>query len=166
MADSRMNRHKSLGLFVTALFGLGCGSANSAGPDGGKNLNVFIGTWTATSGTVTLTCAGQVTTAQVTGNDVWQMGTTSDLVQPADSSSSGCVLLANVSGNTATALPNQTCAVPMGTTTVNLTIAKYTFILASDGTTATESGSGPGTATTNGSTETCTYAETAMYTKG
>jgi hypothetical protein len=159
------NRRKKLGVLVAVLFGVGCSSGSSAGPDGGKDLSSFIGTWTANSGTITLTCSGKVTTAQVTGNDVWQMGSTSDLLQPAAASSSGCVVLANVSGSTATGLPNQTCALPMGAMTVNLTIAMYTFVLGSNGTTATESASGSGSVTTNGSTGTCTYAETATYTK-
>ncbi len=143
----------------------GCGSSSSAAADGGKDLQAFIGTWTATSGTVSLTCSGRVSTTQVTGNDVWQMGTTTDLVQPADSSSSGCIVLANVSGNTATALPNQACTLNMGGTVVDLTIAKYTFVVGASGTTAAETATGTGAVTTNGTTTNCTYSETAGYTK-
>lgn len=165
-------RRSTLAVFVITA-ALGCSSSSLRGPDGGshgasdsgRDLNAFIGTWTANSGTITLTCSGQITTAQVTGNDVWQIGTTSDLLQPADSSSSGCVVLANVSGDTATGLPNQTCALPTGGTTVDLTVTKYIFVLGSDGTAATETASGTGSVTNNGSTSTCSYAETATYIK-
>src|SRR6185312_4784348 len=172
-----MNRHvtaivvplMSLGLAV--FFQASCGSGNgasacSSGSDGGKDTCQFIGTWPVSSGTIALTCGGQVTTGQVTGDDVWQTGTTSDLLQPADSSAAGCVLLANVAGDIATALPNQVCTITMGTETVKLTIATYTFMLGNNnGTTATENASGTGTVTVNGTSETCTYTETATYTK-
>jgi hypothetical protein len=144
----------------------GCGSVTAAvnsdgGGDGGKDLTTFVGTWTLGSGTTTVTCAGVVTTSSVTGNVVWQAGTTSDLLQPADSTSSGCDLLANVSGHTAAALPNQTCN-KMGT---NLTISSYTFVVGASGTTATETASGTKTVNTGGVGATCTYSETATYTK-
>lgn len=143
----------------------GCGSVtatNSDGGDaGGKDLQTFVGTWTLVSGTTTLTCSGVVTTEQVTTNVVWQVGTTSDLIQPADTAASGCDLLANVSGKVATALPNQTCG-KMGT---DLTISMYTFTVASSGTSATESSSGTRVVSTAGVGMTCTYTETATYTK-
>jgi hypothetical protein len=157
-------------LFVTALAILqsGCGSGGAADKDGGgngKELAIFVGTWIASAGTITLDCSGQVTSATVTGDDVWQAGTTSDLLQPADSSSSGCILLANVAGDVATGLPNQTCVLPMGATTVNLTIVTYTFVVGANGIIATENASGTGTVTSNGTTGTCTYAEMATYNK-
>lgn len=145
----------------------GCGSVTStANSDGGmdvagKDLQTFIGTWTLVSGTTMQTCAGVAMTEQVTMNVVWQAGTSSDLMQPADSAASGCVLLANVSGGTATASPNQTCS-KMGT---NLTISMYTFTVGESGTSATESSSGTKTLTTAGVGTTCTYTETATYTK-
>jgi hypothetical protein len=136
---------------------------NSA--DGGKDLCAFIGTWTAKSGTATLNCAGTPSTSQVTGDTVWQRGTTSDLIQPA-SSGGGCALLANVSGNTATGLPNQTCSMSSGSDTINLTLSTYTFVLGSDHTTATEMGSGTGVVSGGGTSLSCTYSETATYSKG
>jgi hypothetical protein len=163
----------SLGLAV--FFQASCGSGNgasagaracSSGSDGGEDTCQFIGTWPVSSGTIALTCGGQVTTIQVTGDEVWQTGTTSDLLQPAAFGVAGCVLLANVAGDMATALPNQACTTTMGSQTVKLTIATYTFILGSNnGTTATENASGTGTVTVNGTSETCTYTETATYTK-
>ena len=157
----------AFGIFVYA----GCGSGNGTNTcvempgDGGKNLCAFVGTWTAKSGTITLTCAGTPSTSQVTEPDVWQAGTTSDLIQPA-SSGGGCALLADVSGNTATALPNQTCSTSSGSETVNLTISTYTFVLDSGDTTATEMASGTGAVSASGINETCSYAEMATYTKG
>jgi hypothetical protein len=144
----------------------GCGSVTAAGSDGGPGgdgsiLQTFLGTWTLSSGTITLTCSGLNMVSQVSGNIVWQVGTTSDLMEPADSSSTGCVLLANASGKTATALPNQTCSKGG----VDLTLTGYTFVLGSTGTTATETGNGNETVTTGGVGTTCTYAESATYTK-
>ena len=137
-----------------------CGSVTSTvNSDGGKDLTGFLGTWTLVSGTTTVTCAGVATPSAVTGNVVWQAGTTSDLIQPADSSASGCDLLANVSGNTAAALPNQTCN-KMGT---DLTISSYTFAIGPSG--ATETANGTKTVSTSGVGATCTYSETATYTK-
>jgi hypothetical protein len=154
-----------LGSFLYA----GCGSGSDTTcvdmtGDGGKNLCAFIGTWTATSGTITLNCAGTPSTSQLTSTDVWQAGATSDLIQPA-SSGGGCALLANVSGNTATALPNQSCSMLSGSETVNLTLATYTFMLGSTDTTATETASGTAIVSRSGSTETCTYTEMGAYTK-
>jgi hypothetical protein len=144
----------------------GCGSVTSTNSDGGvdvagKDLQTFIGTWTLGSGTTMQTCAGVVTTQQVTTDVVWQAGTTSDLIQPADSAASGCDLLANVSGKVATALPGQSCG-KMGT---NLMISMYTFTVAASGTSATESSSGTRVVSTAGVGMTCTYTETATYTK-
>ena len=139
----------------------GCGSGSVAETDGGKDVQSFIGTWMPTSGAITFTCAGAVTSDPVTGNDVWQMGTTSDVVQPADSGSNGCVLLANVSGNTATALANQSCN---GATT-DINISMYTFVVGSSGMTATENATGTASVTTGGTTTTCSYSEAATYTK-
>jgi hypothetical protein len=179
MIDSKLGRRRpATGNQIAAFLALaacgvlaGCGSVTSTansdgGVDGGvdvarKDLQTFIGTWTLGSGTTTLTCSGVVTTEQVTKNVVWQTGTTSDLMQPADSAASGCDLLANASGKIATASPNQTCS-KMGT---DLTISMYTFTVGSNGTSATESSSGTKTVSTAGVGTTCTYTETATYTK-
>lgn len=144
--------------------GLSTGDAGNNGDkgDGGKNLQLFIGTWQPTSGSETLNCTGQPQTDSITDNTIWQMGTTSDLVQPPDSS--GCPLLANVSGNTATALPSQSCTESMSGLTLVLTVKSYTFTVAAGGTTATESASG--TAVTTGvAALSCTVTESATYKK-
>jgi hypothetical protein len=156
---------------LAASLSVGCGSGglapgdggeNGGTGDGGKNLSLFIGTWQPTSGSETVNCAGQPQTDAITDNTIWQMGTTSDLVQPPDSS--GCPLLANVSGSTATALPHQSCTQSMSGLTLTLTITSYTFTVAASGTTATETASG--TAVTSGTAAvSCTVTESAMYKK-
>jgi hypothetical protein len=169
MIDSKVGRRGSgarrqIAVWVAmgaSAIGVGCGSVTSMGnPDAGKDLAALVGSWTLGSGTITLTCSGLVTTSAVSGNEMWQLGTSSDLMQPAGSSSSGCVLLANVSGKTATALPNQSCS-KMG---VALTLTAYTFVVGSSGT-ATETASGTETVNMGGAGTTCSYAETATFTK-
>jgi hypothetical protein len=132
------------------------------GDSGGKNPQLFIGTWQPTSGTETLNCAGQVQTSPVTDNTIWQAGTTSDLLQPPDSS--GCPFLANVSGNTAIGVPGQSCSQTMNGTTLTLTVTSYSFTVGASGTTATEAGSGNAVATAPISIS-CTFTETATYSK-
>jgi hypothetical protein len=170
MIDSKLGRRRSgarrqiaacVAMAASAV-GAGCGSVTSMGSaDAGKDLAAFVGSWTLGSGTITLTCAGLVTTSPVSGNEMWQLGTSSDLMQPAGSSSSGCLLLANVSGKTATALPNQSCS-KMG---VDLTLTAYTFVVGSSGTTASETASGTETLNMGGAGPTCSYAETATFTR-
>jgi len=158
--------HWALAVLV-ATAAAGCGSVTSASPDGGgpadggNILQTFLGTWTLGSGTITLTCSGLNMVSAVSGNIVWQAGTTSDLMEPANSSSTGCVLLASASGRTATALPNQTC----GKGGMDVTLTGYTFVVGASGMTATETGNGTETVTTGGVGTSCTYAETATYTK-
>jgi len=155
---------------LVASVSAGCGSDGLSadggngpgGGDGGKNLQLFIGTWHTTSGMQTLTCAGQPQSSSV-GDTIWQMGTTSDLMQPVDSS--GCPFLANVSGNTATALPGQSCTQTMTGVTLKLTVTSYTFTVAASGTTATDQGSGNAVLTTGGTSLNCGFSESASYTK-
>jgi hypothetical protein len=170
MIDSKIGRRRSGArsqiaacvAMAVSVIGAGCGSVTSTGStDAGKDLAAIVGSWTLGSGTITLTCSGLVTTSAVSGNEMWQLGTSSDLMQPAGSSSSGCLLLANVSGKTATALPNQTCS-KMG---VALTFTAYTFVVGSSGTTATETASGTKAVNQGGAGTTCSYAETATFTK-
>jgi len=137
------------------------GNGPGGGDGGGKNLQLFIGTWHVASGIETLNCAGQTDTSAVT-DTIWQMGTTSDLLQPPDSTD--CPLLANVSGNTATAVPNQSCSETMSGSTLTLTLTSYTFTVAASGTTATDNGSGAALVTGAISTS-CTLTENATYTK-
>ena len=140
-----------------------CGSSSSPqNADASKDIQAFIGTWAVTSGTVTLDCGGQITTAQVTDPTTWMKGTTSDLVQPPDSS--GCALQATVSGRTATAEPNQTCSQQAAGNSVVITLAMYTFVVGSDQTTASEQGMGTAVVKDT-TTRDCTYSEKATYKK-
>ena len=68
------NTIKMLGLvFVLALSA--CGGADR------DHLGRFVGTWRATSGTVTTICPGYpVFTDPVSGNRVWSSGVSSDLI--------------------------------------------------------------------------------------
>lgn len=99
----------------------------------------------------------------ITGNLTWAAGTTSDLTETKASST--CALNADVSGSTATALPNQPCMQTESGIPVTINFTSYTFVLGADGQTATETASGTGTATEAGQKITCTYSETASYTK-
>jgi hypothetical protein len=170
-ATQRQLGHWALAALVATVVA-GCGSVSPARIDGGPTaadgppnsgsvLQTFLGTWTLGSGTITLTCSGLNMVNPVTGNIVWQAGTSSDLMEPANSSSTGCVLLASASGKTATASPNQTC----NKGGMDLMLTGYTFVVGAGGTTATETGNGTETITTGGVGTSCTYAETATYTK-
>ena len=170
MIDSKIGRRRSGArsqiaacvAMAVSVIGAGCGSVTStAGADAGKDLQTLIGSWTLGSGTITLNCSGVITTQPVDGNEVWQVGTTSDLMQPAGSSSTGCALLANVSGKTATALPGQSC----NQKGVDLTLSTYTFAVGASGTTATESATGTEAVNSGGAGTTCAYSETANFTK-
>jgi hypothetical protein len=145
----------------------GCGDSaalpQDSGVSAGKGLEVFLGTWVPTSSSIALNCAGQVSTAQVTQSAVWQIGTTSDLMQPPDSS--GCPLLANTSGRTATGLPNQQCTESMSGLVLILTLSSYTFVVDATGTTATEVAVGSALVMSASTTTSCSYAETARYSK-
>jgi len=149
---------------------LGCGGSDGlttdgGGPGGGDAgaLQLFIGTWHPTTGSLTLTCAGQAQTDTNPTDTIWEKGTTSDLLQPPDSS--GCTFLANASGRTAVGVPNQSCTQGMGSDSLQLTVTSYMFTVGASGTTATESGSGTAVVTTGGTAVSCTLTESASYTK-
>jgi hypothetical protein len=136
----------------------------------GKDLAAFVGVWTPTSGNIMYTCAGQSVTAPSTAL-TWAAGTSSDLIQTAPGSS--CVMHADISANTATETGTQTCVIPSvdgygDSITDSLSFTAYTFVLGSDGKTATENFSGTlfETDDTIGTSATCTMSETgASYQK-
>jgi len=158
---SRVLRVLAIGMVMAA--GGACGSSDkAASPDSGPTGNSrFVGTWHPTSGTITYNCGGVITPDTVTDNLTWAAGVGADLVQTAGS----CVFKANVVSSTASALPSQSCNMQSGTTNITLALAAYTFSLSADGLTATESASGNATLSDSGVTLTCTYNETASYTK-
>jgi hypothetical protein len=140
-----------------------CGSDGSARKtDAAAVVQPFLGTWTPTSGAIALNCGGTITSDRATDTTKWVAGTTSDLVQPADSS--GCSLRANVSGNTATLLPGQMCTQQTNGSSLTIALSTYTFTVASDGKTASEQASGTAVLT-GATTADCTYNATVSYTK-
>jgi len=74
-----------------------------------------------------------------------------------------CTLTLSVSGNTATALPNQTCTVSQQGLSGTLTVSSYTFTT-TDGKSATRTAAGSVTVTSP-TAATCTYAAGGGFTK-
>jgi hypothetical protein len=137
------------------------GGVDAAADADPKGLARFIGTWNPTSGSVQLVCDGAVSASDITDPDIWVKGTASDLFQ-----TEGCQLEANLSGDVATALPAQTCDTTDQTGAAGtLTFTTYTFTLASSGSTAGESSSGTAVFTASTGTGSCTFTETAAYSK-
>lgn len=150
------NAIKTVGL-VLAL------TLSACGGDKGDDLNQFIGTWQATSGTWTMVCQGYPSTGAVTGNVVWRAGIGSDLVQ---TDPSGCSIMADAQGSTASGAPSTTCIGSDGAGGVQTTtFASYTFVVSPDGHTATENSSGQVTFVEQGVTLPCTLNETASFQK-
>jgi hypothetical protein len=138
----------------------------ACGSGGGSNVNKFVGVWSPSSGTYTITCAGMAaSTSQVTDTLTWTTGTSSDLVQTIPGTS--CVLHADVTSLTATAASGQTCQVSSGGVTHRLTIMAYTFALGADGLTGSENYSGTDAATVDatGQTLNCNFTQQASYAK-
>jgi hypothetical protein len=148
--------------FVVAGGACGSNDPSAPTPDAGATGNSrFVGTWHPTSGTTTYNCSGNIATDTVTDNLTWATGVGADLVQTSGS----CVFKANVVSSTASGLPSQTCTLTSGTTVAVVTFAAYTFSLSADGLTAMESASGNATLSDSGISLTCTYNQTASYTK-
>ena len=142
------------------------GSSSGGGAATGKAL--FIGTWTITNGTTTIDCNGTPQTQPLTGSDIWAAGTTSDLVLDP---STTCPMRANITGRTAIGEPGFSCTTSgtdstTGTPFTTLLEADdYTFVIASDGKTATGMLSGTATYTSGGTSVPCDFSEQADYTK-
>jgi hypothetical protein len=151
------------------------GAGGSNGTSGAPSTDVtaaFLGTWTATSGKLTITCPGTgvaPTDTDVTGdNETWVAGTTTDLVLNGVDGS--CDLTASVNGRIATGSPGQSC-VDSGTAddgdsyTQTLSFERGMFVVSSSGTTATQTlaGSDVYTDRTQGETLDCVFSETATF---
>jgi hypothetical protein len=149
---------KVLGL-VSVLALSACGGGGEV-----KEYPRFVGTWRATSGTVTTVCPGYVPyTDSTTGSLTWSAGISSDLVM---TDATGCVTMAEVAGSTATGLPGQTCTVPDGAGGVyTASLTGYTFVVSPDGHTATENVSGTLTVVDQGATVVCSVNGTSAYQK-
>jgi hypothetical protein len=143
-----------------------CGSSG-----GGKDINQFVGIWGQPSGTSTLSCTGlSPMTVQVTDTETWATSSSSDLVQTINEFNPPCVFHADVSGETATGVSNQSCQDTEddgagSTYTATLMISVYKFVVASDDMTAAESFSGTATVVDQGTTFNCTFTQTVSYSK-
>jgi hypothetical protein len=138
------------------------GGALTACGGGGDEAEMakFTGTWSAVSGTTTLSCPDGTIATPVSGQVQWSKGVSTDLVQ----SSPPCVIDANVLGSTATGTGPACTFDDAAGNTDTLTVTSYTFVVAPDGQTAEENGAGSVLANApNGATETCTMSETASY---
>jgi hypothetical protein len=147
-----------LGMAMTTALGA-CG-----GESRGNDFSRFVGTWHPVSGTITTTCPGYTPfTDPVTVNLTWSEGVSADLV---GNDGTPCLIMADVMSSTASGVPGQLCTVPDGAGgTATLTISGYTFVVSSDGQTATENGSGQVTYIGGGASLICTFTGTASYQK-
>ena len=148
------------------------GATGTSGASNSGGAAAFLGTWTATSGTLTITCPGTgvaPSSTDVTGDtETWTAGSGTDLVLNGVDGS--CNLTANVSGRTATGSPGQTCT-DSGTSSAGdsysevLAFEHGTFVISSDGTTATQTLSGADVYTdkTKNITLDCVFTESATY---
>lgn len=147
--------------------GGGTGGTTSAGAGGfsGKDLSRFIGTWLPVSVTINRSCSNQASESNPSAaRVVWFAGITSDLAQQIPGTS--CLVPANVQGDTASLVGSPSCTFPGvgdngNTVTVAETVTAYQFVVAADGSTATETGSTTERLTddTTGDTTTCVVSE-------
>jgi len=136
------------------------GSGSSSGGGTGASPTAFLGTWTVTMGSNTVTCQGRSQTTMDTGSLVIATGTASDL---SVSIGAGCDLAANImSATTATLLPGQSCTQSESGGTVTLD-PNGSFVLAPGGQTATADLSGTATDSSSGQTVDCSYTEHDSY---
>src|SRR5688572_17280611 len=153
-------RHTIMMLGLTmAMAASACGTES-----GGEEFARFVGTWRPVSGTLTTSCPGYTPeTSPITTNVIWSPGVGADLVSTDGST---CVLMADVTNQTAASVPGQSCTVPDGQGgTYTIATTGYTFVISADGRTATENGSGQITFVGGGATLICTFTGTASYEK-
>ena len=146
---------------LALVLGLGLSACEEPENPSGK----FVGTWRATSGTVTTLCPGyEAITDPLNGSLTWAVGVSSDLV--GTDPGSACPTLADVNGGTATGLPGQTCSGSDGAGGVyTVSVTSYTFVVSPDGRTATENQSGTLMAVLDGATVVCSVNASGSYQK-
>lgn len=96
-------------------------------PGASEEAKPFLGTWTIASANIKGSCGPLPFDQPLTGMQTVAAGTSSDLVftvQP------GCELLMDVTGDTATVRPNQTCSVTVGQQMVSGTVTSGTMKVA------------------------------------
>ena len=152
-------RHTIMILGMTMAMGV-----SACGGSGGDDFGRFVGTWHPVSGTYTTNCPGYApSTEPVTANLVWSTGVGADLISTDGSS---CALMADVTNATASGVPGQSCTVPDSQGgTLTMAVSGYTFVVSTDGRTATENGSGQITYVGGGASVICTFTATASYQK-
>ena len=157
---------------ATGSAGRGSAGSSSAGSSSGggsaTGAALFIGTWTIATGSTTIDCTGTPSTQPLTGSDIWAAGTDSDLVLDP---STTCPLKADITGRSAIGQPGFTCTTS-GTDSTNnapftstLDADDYSFVVSSNGKTATGMLSGTVTYTESGTSVPCTFSEQADYIK-
>ncbi len=141
------------------------GDGGGGGGDVPDKVERFLGTWTTSTATQTLNCAAARTQKDITISLEVKKGTTSDILAN-NTLAPSCVLRANVVGDTATFVDGQTCKAtfPDGSTDTYTYAGTSTFKLTlADGAQATMTLNA--TISNSPSGATCTFAESAPYTK-
>jgi hypothetical protein len=152
----------------SALFAAACGEdradlTRAAGTSSASEVSsAFVGTWRPTAGTVTKTCPGLAASSEPIRVDLtWSADGNAGLVT---NELGQCPFHANVTDSTASAAPNQGCAVSDGaygfTTTA---FASYTFTVSADGQTAIEERAGTVGHSDDAPSSICSFAGTAAY---
>lgn len=154
LASASAPRVGVLAIVVVTVLG-GC-RRKAAPPD----LSKFLGTWSAVSGGLTITCSTkQVRTLPVTEPITFVRGTDSQLLD----ANPVCPVKYDVVDGVATALPGQTCSHPKVVTKLNLSVDTFTT---GDGVTGTLDASGKQDGFIDivmGWPVKCTFTETASY---
>ena len=160
--------------------GAGCDSSSSGAVAGKHDVSAFVGTWWGLSGSEDITCPDGMTSPDGASNGIggailiWAADTTPS--DPPDLISTGAgvcgIIFARASGNVASEFDTQTCTyagnyqTALGRYQGDVTMPSYMFVVAADGTTATENAAGTIVYSfSSGSTLTCTFTETASYQK-
>jgi hypothetical protein len=152
-------RHTIMILGMTMAIG-----ASACGGESSDDFGRFVGTWHPVSGTTTTSCPGYApVTEPATTNLVWSSGVGADLISTDGSS---CTVMADVTNATASGVPGQSCTFPDGQGgTYTLAFGGYTFVVSTDGRTATENASGQITYVGGGASLICSFTGTASYQK-
>jgi hypothetical protein len=139
----------------------GSGPSDGGAGGGTSGAAAFVGTW-ARSGTQTVTCNGNITTNNITGDLVIALDAMSGVIDgtPPD----GCVTKYTVSSNVATANSGQSCSITTDAGVAEvITTNSRTLTLSADGTTLAVSGSE--TIDKTATQVMCSAMSTGTYTK-
>lgn len=149
---------RNVGALLLALLVVGLQACGGPGSTGAAD---FVGTWLASSGTISIACSnGQTSSAPVTDTITIAPAIAGAGVVETDAT---CVTSYELAGDVATASPGQTCTDP-STPGVVMEVDAETFTTA-DGVTASSSASGKvdGLTDASGAPLACTWTGTATY---